>query len=471
MMLRPTESKVLFLQQLGRGLRPVQNKERLRVLDFIGNHRGFLHKPQALLKIGNTYPELSRFARHAESGELTLPSGCFVNYDLEVLDFLRGLAGTGVDAEYEAIRASQGRRPTRTELYRSGVERSRIRQAHGHWWMLVNAQEDLTSEEADCLQRHGEFFRAVETASMNKSFKMILLEAMLAHDGFRHPPGVEALSAWALEIFRHRRPLVRDIHPDHQDIDNLDLSQWRRYWEKNPINAWTGGNRNQEGQSWFRVHEGRFEPAFSVSDEEAATFHEMVQELVDYRLAEYQDRTGYYEVDHTQDEAVTPFPHTQKPIEEPDEERGPELPYFPDIPIACGHFRSGRAHDMQHVRLKAGQGRVNPGRQFIARAVGNSMDGGRNPIRDGDYLLLEWVGSDQAGSITGSTMVVERQDATGDDQYLLRVVEKTDEGRYFLRANNPAYQDLETNEEMRTLARLKKVLEPEEIENLPGERG
>jgi len=51
MMLRPTESKVLFLQQLGRGLRRHPAKERLVVLDFIGNHQGFLNKPQALFAI------------------------------------------------------------------------------------------------------------------------------------------------------------------------------------------------------------------------------------------------------------------------------------------------------------------------------------------------------------------------------------------------------------------------------------
>lgn len=38
MMLRPTESKILFLQQLGRGLRRSDSKSHLVVLDFIGNH-------------------------------------------------------------------------------------------------------------------------------------------------------------------------------------------------------------------------------------------------------------------------------------------------------------------------------------------------------------------------------------------------------------------------------------------------
>ena len=38
MMLRPTNSPIVFIQQLGRGLRKHKNKEFLTVLDFIGNH-------------------------------------------------------------------------------------------------------------------------------------------------------------------------------------------------------------------------------------------------------------------------------------------------------------------------------------------------------------------------------------------------------------------------------------------------
>ena len=38
LMLRPTNSPIIFIQQLGRGLRKSENKEFLTVLDFIGNH-------------------------------------------------------------------------------------------------------------------------------------------------------------------------------------------------------------------------------------------------------------------------------------------------------------------------------------------------------------------------------------------------------------------------------------------------
>ena len=42
LMLRPTDSPIVFLQQLGRGLRSSDGKPELRVVDFIGNHRSFL---------------------------------------------------------------------------------------------------------------------------------------------------------------------------------------------------------------------------------------------------------------------------------------------------------------------------------------------------------------------------------------------------------------------------------------------
>jgi hypothetical protein len=54
------------------------------------------------------------------------------------------------------------------------------------------------------------------------------------------------------------------------------------------------------------------------------------------------------------------------------------------------------------------------------------MNGGKTPIKGGDLLLLEWVNPTNAGSISDLTLAIETQDDTGDDQYLLRVVKKSD---------------------------------------------
>ena len=38
LMLRPTESPIVFVQQLGRGLRKADDKEYVVIIDFIGNY-------------------------------------------------------------------------------------------------------------------------------------------------------------------------------------------------------------------------------------------------------------------------------------------------------------------------------------------------------------------------------------------------------------------------------------------------
>ncbi|SHL58202.1 DEAD/DEAH box helicase [Fibrobacter sp. UWH4] len=48
LMLRPTESPIIFVQQLGRGLRKAENKEFVMILDFIGNYSNNYMIPIAL---------------------------------------------------------------------------------------------------------------------------------------------------------------------------------------------------------------------------------------------------------------------------------------------------------------------------------------------------------------------------------------------------------------------------------------
>jgi superfamily II DNA or RNA helicase/HKD family nuclease/SOS-response transcriptional repressor LexA len=457
LMLRPTESKVLFLQQFGRGLRRHPEKKFLVVLDFIGNHRSFLHKPQALFEVGSSYGELTAFARRARDSALELPPGCFVDYDLTIVDFLARLQARGPAADYQALKESLGRRPSLTELYRSGAKLPNLRHRYGQWWSLLREQGDLSPAETVCFERHSAFFRELETTTMVRCFKGVLLESFLEIDGFRHPPTVEELAAHALDVFRRRRRFIVDIRKDLQDIDNLDRRRWIAYWTANPVNAFTGGNLRKGATPWFALKEGRFQARFQVEHDELDTFQTMVQELVDYRLAAYEPRLPAHNVS-TAPAAPTESNIVRLPPSQADDETGTDVPYFPDLGIACGYFRSGRTDVEETYRVPAGFGNIDPQRHFVARAVGNSMNGGKNPVRDGDYLLLERLDPTNAGSISGAVLAIERQDGTDDNHYVLRRVTKTQDGRYVLKASNPDYPDFEAEENMRTLARLRAIL-------------
>ncbi|MGL0927068.1 S24 family peptidase, partial [Vibrio vulnificus] len=135
---------------------------------------------------------------------------------------------------------------------------------------------------------------------------------------------------------------------------------------------------------------------------------------------------------------------------------GTLLPYYPNLKIACGHFKTGSHEEVEYMPVDMAN--LNPQKHFLARASGNSMNGGKTPILDGDLLLLEFVTPISAGSITGNTMAIEIQDSSGENQYLLRVVQKDAQGRYWLKANNPDYELMPANDSMKTFARLKKVI-------------
>ena len=115
------------------------------------------------------------------------------------------------------------------------------------------------------------------------------------------------------------------------------------------------------------------------------------------------------------------------------------------------------------IPLPVHYGRLDPARHFVARAKGNSMDGGKNPIMDGDYLLLEMITPESAGSISSQIVAIERQDVSGDDQYLLRYVHKWETGKYELIANNPDFQPMMATEDMRTFARFKGVIDSNDL--------
>lgn len=456
LMLRPTESKILFLQQLGRGLRqsPETQKEKLVVMDFIGNHISFFRKPEALFRIGITNQDRKGFLKKVQDGNLLLPAGCYVNYDLQAINFMAKLTETRADAQvdlYLSLRETMGRRPTLSEFHGAGGNLKTIRQEADHWLGFVNDQDDLTTTERQCVENHGAFFNELEMTSLTKSFKMILIEALLEMDGFRRPVRTEALSLQSYEILRRRRALLVDLPDDYQQHETLSgnmPTRWHRYWQKNPINAWTGGNLNSR-QGCFRIEDDRFIFQQQIRSDLLETFEILVQEIVDYRFLQYEAR-----LDNRKDiEVKVPLQMV-----------GVDIPYFTDLRIACGHFRTS-AHEVEPILeyrcLPASYGSLEPGRHFIARARGNSMDGGKQPIRDGDYLLLEALTSNRRSDIVDRIVAIEIHGER--DQYLLRLMTKLEDGRYKLVAQNAEYKSLTLNEDMFIFAKLTAIINPSDL--------
>lgn len=131
LMLRPTNSSTVYIQQLGRGLRRSPGKSVLTVLDFVGHHRAdFDVSGRYVLMTGKSRKEL---ARDLEIGFPTLPGASRIVLDeiahKEVLDSVRRAAqnsrlpaliedvrSVGVEKKLAAFLKASGR--TLDEVYR-----------------------------------------------------------------------------------------------------------------------------------------------------------------------------------------------------------------------------------------------------------------------------------------------------------------------------------------------------------------
>jgi superfamily II DNA or RNA helicase/HKD family nuclease len=113
LMLRPTDSPVLFLQQLGRGLRKANGKAYCTVLDFVGTHRKefrFDRRYRALL--GGTRRDVERAV---QADFPFLPAGCSMQLDQMateiVLRSLREAIPSQWKAKVEELRSLRRDRP------------------------------------------------------------------------------------------------------------------------------------------------------------------------------------------------------------------------------------------------------------------------------------------------------------------------------------------------------------------------
>lgn len=78
-MLRPTESAIIFIQQLGRGLRKIDGKNYVTVIDFIGNYENNYLIPIALY--GDTSYNKDSLRKLITEGSRMIPGSSTINFD------------------------------------------------------------------------------------------------------------------------------------------------------------------------------------------------------------------------------------------------------------------------------------------------------------------------------------------------------------------------------------------------------
>lgn len=182
MFLRPTQSPTIFLQQLGRGLRKSKGKDKLTVIDFIGNYK----KANLIPFLLSGKPYNGGEIINKPVLEFEYPEDCHIDFDLQVIDIFKKLAERELSIkelivdEYYNVKENLEHRPSRTELliymdeeiYSKVRSNTRLSPFKDYLRFLDNLEE-LTKEEKNIKDSiAGDFIEMVETTTMSKTYKM-----------------------------------------------------------------------------------------------------------------------------------------------------------------------------------------------------------------------------------------------------------------------------------------------------------
>ena len=206
MFLRPTESPIVFLQQLGRGLRKCRGKEFLTVLDFIGNYEKagrvrFLLSGRSNQSAGVYNP----------SDTSAFPDDCLVDFDMKLIDFFAEMDRKHLKLkdqivnEYFRVKELLGRRPDRMDLftymddgiYETAIAHSKDNPFKRYLEFLKELDELNQDEEVFCKGIGREFISLLENTSMSKVYKMPVLMAFYNHGNIlMEVSEAQLLSSW-----------------------------------------------------------------------------------------------------------------------------------------------------------------------------------------------------------------------------------------------------------------------------------
>lgn len=193
LLLRPTDSALLFMQQLGRGLRKAKDKTICTVLDFVGHHRKeFRYENRFRALVGGTRSQLER---NIKDGFPFLPAGCAINLDryaqAEILENLKSAVPTQwpkMVAEFKLL----GDVPFKTFLIETGLDIDDFYSKDRSFTELRRAAgfevSQATDEEKTLLRGVGRLAHIDDTTRSRKYFEWISsdkptnLEKLSVHD-------------------------------------------------------------------------------------------------------------------------------------------------------------------------------------------------------------------------------------------------------------------------------------------------
>ncbi|SDB45369.1 PLD-like domain-containing protein [Pseudobutyrivibrio sp. YE44] len=191
-MLRPTQSPIVFIQQLGRGLRKAEGKEFVVILDFIGNYNNNFMIPIALSG-DRTYNQDS-IRKYVISGCNIIPGASTVHFDeiakekiFSSIDRIRGMKSI-IKESYITLKNKLGRVPYMIDFYENGeIDPLLIIQEYKTYPDFLVSMEgnkysgELTDNEKTTLE-----YLSKTVLSGVRPFELEILQQLIYHSEIRY---------------------------------------------------------------------------------------------------------------------------------------------------------------------------------------------------------------------------------------------------------------------------------------------
>lgn len=295
--LRPTESPIVFLQQLGRGLRKSKGKEYLNVLDFIGNYEK-AGRVRSLLT-GRTLAETQQYHPADRSA---YPDDCLIDFDMKLIDLFARMdkkqlkVKDQIRNEFYRVKDMLGKRPSRIELftymdddiYQMAITHAKENSFKRYLEYLKDLRELTSEEETFCQGIGREFISLIENTNMSKVYKMPVLMAFYNHGNVRLAVSEEELLESWKEFF-NTGTNWKDLDAKLTYREYLEISDKEHVKKilQMPVHFLL-----ESGKGFFVEKEGS---ALALREELAdvignPVFAEQMKDVIEYRVMEYYQR-------------------------------------------------------------------------------------------------------------------------------------------------------------------------------------
>lgn len=220
-LLRPTKSPIIYIQQLGRGLRKSEDKEFVVVLDFIGNYSNNYMIPIALS--GDRTYNKDNMRRYVSNGARVIPGSSTIHFDeISRKRIYASIDRANVDdtklirENYENLKAKLGRIPALEDFDSYGeMDVLHIFRKFGSYYAFLKKYDkkdytvELSNHEAHILE-----FVSCKFADGKRAQELLLLKAALQLTQNREHSTTE--------------PLCQDLFTAYHDLEteyHLALSE------------------------------------------------------------------------------------------------------------------------------------------------------------------------------------------------------------------------------------------------------